>query len=87
LQEEFWDLAVMRDRFSVTLSFGNVPEPMVIPFESITTFVDPSVEFGLRFDAHEEGEDGPEDIDPPPPTPIKPPPAGHVVSLDKFRKH
>jgi len=88
LQEEFWDLAVMKDRFSVTLSFGGVPEPMVIPFGAITTFADPSVPWGVRFDAHEEGEAGPdEDSDPPPPTPIKPPPAGDVVSLDKFRKH
>lgn len=87
LQEEFWDLAVMKNRFSVTLSFGNVPEPMVIPFEAITTFADPSVEFGLRFDAHEEREQGSdEDREPPPPTPIKPQPAGDVVSLDKFRK-
>jgi hypothetical protein len=35
LQEWFADLAVMKDRFSVTLSFGNVPEPLVVPFEAI----------------------------------------------------
>ena len=59
MQEWFEDLAVMKDRFSVTLSFGGVPEPIVIPFEAIKTFVDPSVEFGLRFDAHDEaGDDG-----------------------------
>jgi uncharacterized protein len=55
MQDWFADLAVMKDRFSVTLNFGNVPEPIVIPFDAIKTFVDPSVEFGLRFDAHEEG--------------------------------
>ncbi len=90
MQDWFDNLAVMKDRFTVTLNFGNVPEPMVIPFEAIKTFVDPSVEFGLRFDAHEEGEPPPEeDVDPPPPTPIKPPPAvGAVVSLEQFRnKH
>jgi hypothetical protein len=88
MQEWFEDLAVMKDRFSVTLSFGGVPEPIVIPFESIKTFVDPSVEFGLRFDAHEEADGEPEgDIPPPAPTPIKPPGEGAVVSLDKFRKH
>ena len=66
----------MKDRFTVTLNFGNVPEPIVIPFEAIKTFADPSVEFGLRFDAHEEGaadDDDGEDGEPPPPTPIKPP--------------
>lgn len=91
IQEWFADLAVMKDRFTVTLNFGNVPEPIVIPFEAIKTFVDPSMEFGLRFDAHEEtdggGDDG-GDAPPPAPTPIKPSSDGEVVSLDKFRsKH
>jgi uncharacterized protein len=89
MQDWFSDLAVMKDRFTVTLNFGNVPEPIVIPFEAIKTFVDPSVEFGLRFDAHEEAEGEPEDETPPPaPTPLKPAGGeGEVVSLDKFRKH
>ncbi len=91
MQDWFSGLAVMTDRFSVTLNFGNVPEPIVIPFEAIKTFVDPSVEFGLRFDAHEEGEghgELDEADDPPAPTPIKARKTdGGVVSLDKFRKH
>ncbi len=89
MHEWFADLAVMKDRFTVTLNFGNVPEPIVVPFEAIKTFVDPSVEFGLRFDAHEEREAAAEDDDAPPPapTPIKPQGEGAVVSLDKFRKH
>jgi hypothetical protein len=90
MQEWFTDLAVMKDRFTVTLSFGNVPEPMVIPFEAIKTFVDPSVEFGLKFDAHEEDKSmvaAEEDVVPTHPTPIKSPTEGEVVSLDKFRKH
>jgi hypothetical protein len=87
MQDWFADLAVMKDRFSVTLNFGNVPEPIVIPFEAVKTFVDPSADFGLRFDAHEEGEAAPADELPPPaPTPLKPG-EGEVVSLDKFRKH
>jgi hypothetical protein len=88
MQDWFTDLAVMKDRFTVTLNFGNVPEPIVIPFEAIKTFVDPSVEFGLRFDAHEEAEGESDEATPPAPTPIKPPAVeGEVVSLDKFRKH
>lgn len=91
LQEWFADLAVMKDRFSVTLNFGNVPEPIVVPFEAIKTFVDPSVEFGLRFDAHEEEEEGagaPEPGEARRPAAVQAKPGeGEVVSLDKFRKH
>ena len=94
LQDWFSDLAVMKDRFTVTLNFGNVPEPIVIPFEAIKTFVDPSVEFGLRFDAHDEADPAGDETgtarDPAAaePTPIKPSASeGAVVSLDKFRKH
>ncbi len=93
LQEWFENLAVMNDRFSVTLNFGDVPEVLVIPFDALTTFADPSVEFGLRFDAHEEAgdDDEPGDDDPDgrpsDPTPLRPQREGDVVSLDKFRKH
>jgi hypothetical protein len=86
LQDWFEDLAVMKDRFSVTLNFGNVPEPIVVPFEAIKTFVDPSVEFGLRFDAHEDVEVDEPRAPPAVATPIKSA-EGEVVSLDKFRKH
>lgn len=54
MQEWFENLAIMPDRFTITLNFGNNPEPMVVPFDAIKTFVDPSVEFGLKFDAHEQ---------------------------------
>ncbi|MFO1105107.1 MAG: ClpXP protease specificity-enhancing factor SspB [Amaricoccus sp.] len=88
LQDWFADLAVLKDRFTVTLNFGNVPEPIVIPFEAVKTFVDPSAEFGFKFEPQEPvpDEEGTDD-EPPPPTPIKPSGDGAVVSLDKFRKH
>lgn len=94
MQEWFENLAVAQDRFSVTLSFGGVPEPIVIPFEAIKTFVDPSVEFGLRFDAQEDMQVDEDDDDEDDPDPDngngKGKPAEHdaeVVSLDQFRKH
>jgi len=55
LEHQFWDLAVEDDRFSVTLSFGGSPETLVIPYAAITAFVDPSVKFGLQFDANTDG--------------------------------
>ena len=50
MQHWFAGLEVAEDGFSVTLNFGDHPEPLYIPFDSIKTFVDPSVEFGLRFE-------------------------------------
>lgn len=50
LQYEFWDLEVEKDRFHVTLCFNDVHERLTIPFASISSFVDPSVKFGLQFD-------------------------------------
>jgi hypothetical protein len=49
LQHQFWDLVVTDDRFEVGLSFGGVPERLVVPFEAISSFLDPSVQFGLQF--------------------------------------
>ena len=49
LQYQFWDLVVGEDRFEVKLSFSNVPERLVVPFESVKAFYDPSVQFGLQF--------------------------------------
>lgn len=49
LQFQFYGLEVMADRFTVTLSFNNIPERLVVPFSAITLFADPSVNFALRF--------------------------------------
>ncbi len=94
LQHTFDDLAVMSDRFTVTLSFGDVPEPLVIPFEAMNTFIDPSVEFGLRFDGVEDSIEGDDDEHEPERAPKaekkterKENDGGDVVSLDRFRKH
>jgi hypothetical protein len=58
MQHWFDNLDVGEDGFYVTLNFGDAPEPLYIPFDAIKTFVDPSVEFGLRFESAEEEEDG-----------------------------
>ena len=85
LQHWFEDLTVTDDGFSVTLNFGNNPENIAVPFDAVRTFVDPSVEFGLRFETHasedEDEDEAPED-DPPPP----PKGEAQIVRLDKFRK-
>ncbi len=85
IQHWFENLEVTADGFSVTLNFGNQPEPLVIPFDAVRTFVDPSVEFGLRFETREEDEEEDDeeeddgDDDPPPHD-------AEIVRLDRFRK-
>jgi hypothetical protein len=49
LQYQFWDLQVTNDRFEVKLSFGSVPERLVVPFQAVKAFYDPSAQFGLQF--------------------------------------
>lgn len=53
LQHQFWDLSVSDHSFEVGLSFSGVPERLLIPFDAITTFFDPSVQFGLKFETQE----------------------------------
>ena len=57
MQHWYDKLVVSDDGFSVTLNFGDAPEPLYIPYDAIKTFVDPSVEFGLRFETQEPDDD------------------------------
>lgn len=54
LQHWFDGLDVRDVDFSVTLNFGDQPETLTVPLDAIRTFVDPSVEFGLRFENQED---------------------------------
>ncbi len=53
LQHQFWDLAVADDGFEVGLSFGGVPERLAVPFDAVTAFFDPAVQFGFQFETIE----------------------------------
>jgi uncharacterized protein len=59
LQHQFWDLVVSEDRFEVGLSFGGVPERLVVPFNAIKSFLDPSVQFSLQFEPSDAAADAP----------------------------
>ncbi|MCZ7676993.1 MAG: ClpXP protease specificity-enhancing factor SspB [Roseovarius sp.] len=93
MQHWFDDLDVGPEGFGITLNFGDAPERLFIPFDAIKTFVDPSVEFGLRFESHDEDEDDEdtagvepagiaEDVEEEPEEPRD----AEIVSLDSFRK-
>jgi hypothetical protein len=50
LQHQYWNLRVLDERFEVELSFDNIPEHLVIPFDAVKGFLDPAVQFGLQFE-------------------------------------
>ena len=62
IQHWFDNLDVTDEGFSITLNFGENPEPLYIPYDAIQTFVDPSVEFGLRFETQDGDEDAPDGL-------------------------
>jgi hypothetical protein len=90
IQHWFDNLTVDEDGFTITLNFGNSPEPLRIPFDALRTFVDPSVEFGLRFETQdgddEDDDDEDEAFEDDGPDGDAPKGSGEVVSLDKWRK-
>lgn len=92
IQHWFDNLVVREDGFSITLNFGDQPEPIQIPFDAIQTFVDPSVEFGLRFENQDMDEDEAEADETEPSADIAetsdeaPRQEAKVVSLDQFRR-
>jgi len=57
LQHQFWDLVVTEEGFEVGMSFGGIPERVAVPFAAVKAFLDPSVEFGLRFQEIGDGEE------------------------------
>ena len=57
MQHWYDNLEVGEEGFAVTLNFGDAPEPLYIPYDAIKTFVDPSVEFGLRFETQSDEDD------------------------------
>jgi hypothetical protein len=57
LQHQYWDLNVTEHTFEVGLSFSGIPERLLIPFDALTGFFDPSVQFGLKFDSPDDDEE------------------------------
>ncbi len=92
LQHEFSDLEVTDKAFSVTLSFGNIPEHITIPFDAVASFADPHAQFAVSFQVDLKQAAGE-----PAPAPKKAEKKkkeadrentadGNVVSLSAFRK-
>jgi hypothetical protein len=92
LQYQFWDLQIRELEFEVALSFNEKRERLLIPFNCISGFSDPSVKFGLQFQVVEEAEEEvtenflPKSIISAEKT-ISETVSGEVISLDTFRKN
>ena len=100
IQHQFWGLDVSEEVFEITLSFSGKNERLHIPFDAVTGFADPSVNFGLQFKAPDTVEDEEEEADilELPEDATAPdgasgdadaddtPKSGEVVALDAFRK-
>lgn len=63
LQHQYENLDVDKEKFGVTLSFESIKERIVIPFDALTAFADPSVKFGLQFRSIEMLENEEDDLD------------------------
>jgi uncharacterized protein len=89
IQHRFWDLHVAPDHFTVGLSFGGVPSTLRVPFAAVTDFVDPAVDFSLKFQANGAEDEGheatvPAENDAPVVKPVED--GSNVVNVDFTRK-
>ncbi|CAM3271311.1 SspB family protein [Sphingomonas zeae] len=89
LQNRFWDLTVDENRFSVGLSFNQVPSKLVIPYSAITRFQDPEVQFELGFHVADDPQSDPDphgsaENDQPVAKPVED--GSNVVAVDFKRK-
>nr|WP_309504581.1 ClpXP protease specificity-enhancing factor SspB [uncultured Roseovarius sp.] len=84
MQHWYDNLEVDETGFGITLNFGDAPENLFVPYDAIQTFVDPSVEFGLRFETQENEDEEETEVEEDAAPPVKT--DAEIVSLDSFRK-
>lgn len=83
LQNQFSNLKVEDDGFSVQLYFDGKGETLVVPFRAMTGFLDPSVQFGLQFEPPDATDPG---VASEPTSSNKAASDGEIIALDQFRK-
>lgn len=92
IQHQYEGLEVRDEWFAITLHFGGVPQRIVVPFQAISRFYDPSVRFALPFDVVDDLSPTPAEADDDVleaevgETVATAPEKGSVVSLDAFRR-
>jgi hypothetical protein len=89
LQNQFWDLEVDEEAFSVSLSFAAARQRLTVPFAALTEFRDPAANLLLAFEPGRgagimaEPEPPEPEAEPEPPKPSGP---GSVVQFERRRK-
>lgn len=58
IQYQYGNLVVEEEQFGISLSFSGKNERIVIPYKAVTSFADPSMNFGLKFSVNYEEIDG-----------------------------
>lgn len=86
LEDQFMDLIVEEDRFSVTLFFNDTKENICVPYKALTHFTDPSANIELKFTFMEGSNDLKNEpiINLASKMAIQMP--SNVISLDEFKK-
>lgn len=83
LQNQFDNLVVRHNAFSVDLRFGGVAQTITVPYDAITYFADPFAKFGLSFE-QESFEDSDEEAASSAGSAVSG--NAEVVSIDSYRK-
>ena len=91
LQNQFRNLVVRHNSFSVDLSFGGIEQTITIPFDAITYFADPYAKFGLSFTPEDEelsldDDDTATAVDLAAPAAAAQPQQAKVISIDSYRR-
>ena len=80
LQNQFDNLVVRHNSFSVDLSFGGITQTITIPYDAITYFADPYAKFGLSFE--QELSDNLDELASQPSLSEN----AEIISIDNYRK-
>jgi hypothetical protein len=88
LQNQFWDLEVDEDVFSVSLTFAAARHRLTVPFAALTEFRDPAANLLLAFEPGRTADAPPEPPEPEPPPGPRPVPSapGSVIQFDRRRR-
>ena len=80
LQNQYWNLSVKKNNFSVALSFNKKRETLTIPFNAITKFYDPFVKFSIQLELKEEKGKTEKERN------VKKSKTNKIIALDDFRR-